>query len=49
VIIKMRKVDPHAEGGMKILIKESDRDVSSPEKSLTDKSTSEGIYHLPVL
>jgi hypothetical protein len=32
----MRKVDPHAEGRARILIKESDRDVSSLEKSLTD-------------
>jgi hypothetical protein len=36
VIIKMRKVDPRAEGGARILIKESDRDVSSLEKSSTD-------------
>ncbi len=36
VIIKMRKVDPHTEGGARILIKESDRDVSSLRKSLTD-------------
>ncbi len=36
VIIKTRKVDPHAERGARILIKESDRDVSSLEKSLTD-------------
>ncbi len=35
VIIKMRKVDPRAEGGARILIKESDRDVSSLEKNLT--------------
>ena len=37
MIIKMWKVDPHAEGGARILIKESDRDVSSLEKSSTDK------------
>ncbi len=36
VIIKTQKVDPHAEGGARILIKESDRDVSSLEKSLAD-------------
>ena len=36
VIIKTRKVDPRAEGGARILIKESDRDVSSLEKSSTD-------------
>ena len=35
VIIKMQKVDPRAEGGARILIKESDRDVSSLEKSST--------------
>ncbi len=35
VIIKTRKVDPRAEGGARILIKESDRDVSSLEKSST--------------
>ncbi len=34
VIIKTRKVDQHAEGGARILIKESDRDVSSLEKKL---------------
>jgi hypothetical protein len=37
VIIKTRKVDPLAEGGAKILIKESNRDVSSSEKSSTDR------------
>ena len=37
MIIKMLKVDPRAEGGARILIKESDRDVSSLEKSLTDR------------
>ncbi len=37
VIIKTQKVDPRAEGGARILIKESDGDVSSLEKSLTDK------------
>jgi hypothetical protein len=42
MIIKMREVDPHAEGGARILIKESDRDESNLEKSLTDK-TSEQI------
>ncbi len=36
MIIKTRKVDPRAEGGASILIKESDRDVSSLEKSSTD-------------
>jgi hypothetical protein len=36
LIIKTRKVDPRAEGGARILIKESDRDVLSLEKSLTD-------------
>jgi hypothetical protein len=36
MIIKTRKVDPRAEGGARILIKESDRDVSSLEKRLTD-------------
>ncbi len=35
VIIKMQKVDPRAEGGVRILIKESDRDVSSLEKNST--------------
>jgi hypothetical protein len=30
----MRKVDPCAEGGARILIKESDRDVLSLEKKL---------------
>jgi hypothetical protein len=38
VKIKTRKVDPRAEGGARILIKESDRDVSSLEKSSTDNS-----------
>jgi hypothetical protein len=36
VIIKMQKVDPRAEGGARILIKESSRDESSLEKSSTD-------------
>jgi hypothetical protein len=36
VIIKTRKVDPRAEGGARILIKERDRDVLSLEKSWTD-------------
>jgi hypothetical protein len=36
MIIKTQKVDPRAEGGERILIKESDRDVSSLEKSSTD-------------
>ncbi len=36
MIIKTQKVDPRAEGGMRILIKESYRDVLSLEKSLTD-------------
>jgi hypothetical protein len=36
VIIKTQKVDPRTEGGARILIKESDRDVSSLEKSSTD-------------
>jgi hypothetical protein len=36
MIIKTRKMDPRAEGGARILIKESDRDVSSLEKSSTD-------------
>jgi len=39
VIIKTQKVDPRAEGGARILIKESDRDVSSLEKSSTDTIT----------
>ncbi len=38
MIIKTRKVDPLAEGGAKLSIKESDRDESSLEKSSTDKS-----------
>ncbi len=37
MIIKTQKVDPRPEGGVRILIKESDRDVSSLEKSSTDK------------
>jgi hypothetical protein len=36
MIIKTQKVDPRAEGGARILIKESDRDVSSLKKSWTD-------------
>ncbi len=36
MIIKTQKVDPHAEGGARTLFKESDRDVSSLEKSSTD-------------
>jgi hypothetical protein len=36
VIIKMQKVDPRAEGGASILIKESDKDVLSIEKSSTN-------------
>ncbi len=36
MIIKTRKVDPRAEGGARIIIKESDRDVPSLEKSSTD-------------
>ena len=36
VTIKTQKVDTCAEGGARILIKESDRDVSSLEKSSTD-------------
>ncbi len=36
VIIKMQKVDPRAERGARILIKESDRDESSLEKCSTD-------------
>jgi hypothetical protein len=36
VIIKTQKVDPHAEGGARILIKDSDRDVLRLEKSSTD-------------
>jgi hypothetical protein len=36
VIMEMQKVDPRAVGGVRILIKESDRDVSSLEKSSTD-------------
>ncbi len=36
MIIKMQKVDPHAEGGARIFIKESNRDVSSLEKSWSD-------------
>ncbi len=36
MIIKMQKVDPHTERGAKILIKKSDRDVSSLEKSSAD-------------
>jgi hypothetical protein len=38
MIIKTRKVDPRTEGGARILINESDRDVSSLEKSSTDNS-----------
>ncbi len=38
VIIKTRKVDPRAEGGARILIKESSKDESSLEKSSTDSS-----------
>jgi hypothetical protein len=38
VIIKTQKVDPRTEGRARILIKESDRDVSSLEKSSTDIS-----------
>jgi hypothetical protein len=34
----MLKVDPRAEKGVRILIKESDRDVSSLEKSSTNIS-----------
>ncbi len=36
VIIKTGKVDPHAEGGARILNKESDRDVLSLQKNSTD-------------
>ncbi len=36
MIIKTGKVDPHAEGEARILIEESDRDVSSLEKNSTD-------------
>ncbi len=36
MIIKTQKVDPRAEGGARILIKESDRDVSSLKKNSTD-------------
>ncbi len=36
VIIKTQNVDPRAEGGARILIKESSRDESSLEKSSTD-------------
>ncbi len=36
MIMKTRKVDPHAEGGARILIKESDRDMSRLEKSSTE-------------
>ncbi len=36
MIIKMQKVDPRAEGGARILIKESSKDESSLEKSSTD-------------
>ncbi len=36
MIIKMRKVDPRAEGGARILIKKSDIDMLSLEKSSTD-------------
>ncbi len=38
MIIKTPKLDPLAERGARILIKESDRDVSSLEKSWTDIS-----------
>ncbi len=38
VIIKIQKVDPCTEGGARILIKESDKDVLSLEKSLTDNN-----------
>ncbi len=36
MILKTRKVDPLTGGGARILIKESDRDVSSLEKSSSD-------------
>ncbi len=37
MIIKMRKVDPRAEGGVRILIKESSiKGIESLRKSLTD-------------
>ncbi len=36
VIIKMQKADPRAEGGARILIKESNWEVLSLEKSSTD-------------
>ncbi len=36
MIIKTQKVDPNAERGARILIKESDRDESSLEKCSTD-------------
>ncbi len=42
-IIKTQKVDPLAEGGARILIKESDRDVLSLEKSWTDNSFSKCV------
>jgi hypothetical protein len=38
MIIKTRNVDPCTERGARILIKESDRDVSSLEESWTDNS-----------
>ncbi len=46
MIIKTRKVDPRAEGGARIFIKESDRDVYSLYKSLTDKSMAAHQTHL---
>jgi hypothetical protein len=44
VIIKTQKVDPRAERGVRIIIKESDRDESSLEKSPTDKLISPYLY-----
>jgi hypothetical protein len=42
MIIMTQKVDPHAEGGARKLIKESDRHVSSLEKSSTDNNSKFG-------
>jgi hypothetical protein len=41
-----QKVDPLAERGVRILIKESDRDVLSLEKSLTDNKNNNNNFYL---
>ncbi len=43
MIIKSRKVDPRAEVGARILIKENDRDVLSLEKSSTDSISKDSL------